>query len=228
MGIVHGEASYLPDFLDYFSSKFPSAPVKMEILGKKDIETTTMVNFYSQVSQTQLHTHMETQFLSLVIQLWSCRRRQHRADGELSDMKSKKKKKKSKIARTKCFQASYFLSSVYNPFCWISGWVSQLSHRTRWETVTPRFMWFMQEEVCLTPLWPEKVPKRVVVSVIWGHAIEGTRCRWSATGKDDDMIHLQPSTQHVFVFKPSHTCGQTHTGRGWGLPRTSELKVSTN
>ncbi|TKS90655.1 Round spermatid basic protein 1-like [Collichthys lucidus] len=49
MGIVHGEASYLPDFLDYFSTKFPSAPVKMEILGKKDIETTTMANFYSQL-----------------------------------------------------------------------------------------------------------------------------------------------------------------------------------
>lgn len=50
MGIVHGEAGYLPDFLDYFSTKFPSAPVKMEILGKKDIETTTMLNFYAQVS----------------------------------------------------------------------------------------------------------------------------------------------------------------------------------
>nr|XP_046234705.1 lysine-specific demethylase RSBN1L-like isoform X2 [Scatophagus argus] len=52
MGIIHGEASYLPDFLDYFSTKFPSAPVKMEILGKKDIETTTMANFYSQVKRT--------------------------------------------------------------------------------------------------------------------------------------------------------------------------------
>ncbi|XP_029318373.1 uncharacterized protein LOC115028627, partial [Cottoperca gobio] len=52
MGIVHGEAGYLPDFLDYFSTKFPTAPVKMEILGKKDIETTTMVNFYSQVKKT--------------------------------------------------------------------------------------------------------------------------------------------------------------------------------
>ncbi|KAM9334645.1 uncharacterized protein ABDE67_021202 [Symphorus nematophorus] len=52
MGIIHGEASYLPDFLDYFSTKFPSAPVKMEILGKKDIETTTMANFYSQVKKT--------------------------------------------------------------------------------------------------------------------------------------------------------------------------------
>ncbi|KAM9846055.1 uncharacterized protein ACBR49_011021 [Aulostomus maculatus] len=55
MGIVHGEASYLPDFLDYFSTKFPSAPVKMEILAKKDIETTTMANFYSQVKKTYSH-----------------------------------------------------------------------------------------------------------------------------------------------------------------------------
>ncbi|XP_068442641.1 lysine-specific demethylase RSBN1L-like [Clinocottus analis] len=52
MGIVHGEAGYLPDFLDYFSTKFPTAPVKMEILAKKDIETTTMANFYSQVKKT--------------------------------------------------------------------------------------------------------------------------------------------------------------------------------
>nr|XP_015813986.2 lysine-specific demethylase RSBN1L [Nothobranchius furzeri] len=55
MGIVHGEAKYLPDFLDYFSTKFPSAPVKMEMLGKKDIETTTMANFYSQVKRTYSH-----------------------------------------------------------------------------------------------------------------------------------------------------------------------------
>ncbi|XP_056132641.1 lysine-specific demethylase RSBN1L-like [Lampris incognitus] len=55
MGIVHGAATYLPDFLDYFSTKFPSAPVKMEILGKKDIETTTMTNFYSQVKKTYSH-----------------------------------------------------------------------------------------------------------------------------------------------------------------------------
>ncbi|XP_060928704.1 lysine-specific demethylase RSBN1L-like, partial [Limanda limanda] len=55
MGIVHGEASYLPDFLDYFSTKFPAAPVKMEILAKKDIETTTMASFYSQVKKTYSH-----------------------------------------------------------------------------------------------------------------------------------------------------------------------------
>nr|XP_046194487.1 lysine-specific demethylase RSBN1L-like [Oncorhynchus gorbuscha] len=51
MGIIHGAASYLPDFLDYFSWKFPSSPVKMEILGKKDIETTTMLNFHNQISR---------------------------------------------------------------------------------------------------------------------------------------------------------------------------------
>ncbi|XP_061921727.1 lysine-specific demethylase RSBN1L-like [Entelurus aequoreus] len=55
MGIIHGEAAHLPDFLEYFSTKFPSAPVKKEILGKKDIETTTMANFYSQVQRTYSH-----------------------------------------------------------------------------------------------------------------------------------------------------------------------------
>uniref|UniRef100_A0AAZ3RH63 Round spermatid basic protein 1 like n=1 Tax=Oncorhynchus tshawytscha TaxID=74940 RepID=A0AAZ3RH63_ONCTS len=55
MGIIHGAASYLPDFLDYFSWKFPSSPVKMEILGKKDIETTTMLNFHNQVKRTYSH-----------------------------------------------------------------------------------------------------------------------------------------------------------------------------
>ncbi|KAM9754756.1 lysine-specific demethylase RSBN1L-like isoform 1-T1 [Menidia menidia] len=52
MGIIHGAASYLPDFLEYFSYKFPNAPVKMEVLGKKDIETTTMANFHTQVKRT--------------------------------------------------------------------------------------------------------------------------------------------------------------------------------
>ncbi|XP_061578061.1 lysine-specific demethylase RSBN1L-like [Cololabis saira] len=52
MGIIHGAASYLPDFLDYFSYKFPTATVKMEVLGKKDIETTNMTNFHSQVKRT--------------------------------------------------------------------------------------------------------------------------------------------------------------------------------
>ncbi|XP_050964079.1 lysine-specific demethylase RSBN1L [Labeo rohita] len=55
MGVIHGAASYLPDFLEYFSSKFPNSPVKMEILGKKDIETTTMANFHAQVRRSYSH-----------------------------------------------------------------------------------------------------------------------------------------------------------------------------
>uniref|UniRef100_A0ACB8F693 Lysine-specific demethylase 9 n=2 Tax=Sphaerodactylus townsendi TaxID=933632 RepID=A0ACB8F693_9SAUR len=52
LAIVHGAAAYLPDFLDYFAYNFPNTPVKMEILGKKDIETTTISNFHTQVSRT--------------------------------------------------------------------------------------------------------------------------------------------------------------------------------
>ncbi|XP_005987752.1 lysine-specific demethylase 9 [Latimeria chalumnae] len=52
LAIVHGAAAYLPDFLDYFAFNFPNTPVKMEILGKKDIETTTIANFHSQVNRT--------------------------------------------------------------------------------------------------------------------------------------------------------------------------------
>ncbi|XP_066456165.1 lysine-specific demethylase 9 [Eleutherodactylus coqui] len=52
LAIVHGAAAYLPDFLDYFAFNFPNTPVKMEIIGKKDIETTTIENFHAQVSRT--------------------------------------------------------------------------------------------------------------------------------------------------------------------------------
>uniref|UniRef100_A0AAZ3RV22 Round spermatid basic protein 1 n=1 Tax=Oncorhynchus tshawytscha TaxID=74940 RepID=A0AAZ3RV22_ONCTS len=52
LAVVHGAAAFLPDFLDYFAFNFPSTPVKMEILGKKDIETTTIANFHSQVGRT--------------------------------------------------------------------------------------------------------------------------------------------------------------------------------
>ncbi|XP_072552258.1 LOW QUALITY PROTEIN: lysine-specific demethylase 9 [Salminus brasiliensis] len=52
LSVVHGAAAYMPDFLDYFAFNFPNTPVKMEILGKKDIETTTIANFHSQVSRT--------------------------------------------------------------------------------------------------------------------------------------------------------------------------------
>ncbi|KAJ8370473.1 hypothetical protein SKAU_G00105010 [Synaphobranchus kaupii] len=52
LAVVHGAAAYLPDFLHYFAFNFPSTHVKMEILGKKDIETTTIANFHSQVNRT--------------------------------------------------------------------------------------------------------------------------------------------------------------------------------
>ncbi|KAK7128947.1 hypothetical protein R3I94_017242 [Phoxinus phoxinus] len=52
LAVVHGAAAYLPDFLDYFAFNFPNTHVKMEILGKKDIETTTIASFHSQVSRT--------------------------------------------------------------------------------------------------------------------------------------------------------------------------------
>lgn len=51
LAVVHSAATYLPDFLDYFAFNFPSTPVKMEIMGKKDIETTTIANFHSQVCE---------------------------------------------------------------------------------------------------------------------------------------------------------------------------------
>ncbi|XP_055043686.2 lysine-specific demethylase 9 [Misgurnus anguillicaudatus] len=52
LAVVHGAAAYMPDFLDYFAFNFPNTPVKVELLGKKDIETTTIANFHSQVSRT--------------------------------------------------------------------------------------------------------------------------------------------------------------------------------
>lgn len=51
LAVVHSAATYLPDFLDYFAFNFPNTPVKMEIMGKKDIETTTIANFHSQVCE---------------------------------------------------------------------------------------------------------------------------------------------------------------------------------
>uniref|UniRef100_A0A8C4WQF4 Round spermatid basic protein 1 n=1 Tax=Eptatretus burgeri TaxID=7764 RepID=A0A8C4WQF4_EPTBU len=52
MAIIHGAASYLPDFIDYFAFSFPGTAVKMEVLGKKDIETTSIENFSAQVQRT--------------------------------------------------------------------------------------------------------------------------------------------------------------------------------
>ena len=50
MGIVHGAARYMPDLVEYFTEQHGAMTVKTGIMGKSDIETTTMANYRS-VSQ---------------------------------------------------------------------------------------------------------------------------------------------------------------------------------
>ncbi len=52
MGIVHGSAAYLPDFIDYFAVKHPTTIVKTQVLGKSDIVTTTMPQFQRDVAKS--------------------------------------------------------------------------------------------------------------------------------------------------------------------------------
>ena len=52
MGIVHGAAAYLPDFIDYFALKHPNTICKTQPLGKSDILTTTMPQFQKDVART--------------------------------------------------------------------------------------------------------------------------------------------------------------------------------
>ncbi|KAK6177401.1 hypothetical protein SNE40_015509 [Patella caerulea] len=52
MGIVHNAASYLPDFIDYFADLYPHLTVKTDVLGKSDIETTTMQKFRETVQKS--------------------------------------------------------------------------------------------------------------------------------------------------------------------------------
>ncbi|RUS77025.1 hypothetical protein EGW08_015205, partial [Elysia chlorotica] len=52
MGIVHGAASPMPDFLDYLVETDPNLSVKTGSKGKSDIETTTISKFREQIDQT--------------------------------------------------------------------------------------------------------------------------------------------------------------------------------
>ncbi|KAK3578774.1 hypothetical protein CHS0354_035681 [Potamilus streckersoni] len=52
MGIVHNGAEYMPDLVDYFASKHGNMIVKAGVLGKSDIETTTMEQWRDQVQKT--------------------------------------------------------------------------------------------------------------------------------------------------------------------------------
>ena len=45
MGIVHGAAKYMPDLLEYFAEEHCNMTVKTGIMGKSDIETTTMSSY---------------------------------------------------------------------------------------------------------------------------------------------------------------------------------------
>lgn len=49
MGIVHGAAEPMPDFLDYLVEHYPNLSVKTGNKGKSDIETTTIERFREQV-----------------------------------------------------------------------------------------------------------------------------------------------------------------------------------
>ncbi|XP_037519696.1 LOW QUALITY PROTEIN: uncharacterized protein LOC119396513 [Rhipicephalus sanguineus] len=53
MGIVHGAAHGMPDFVDYFAEQHPNLVVKCGVLGRhSDIETTSMVKFQEMVGRT--------------------------------------------------------------------------------------------------------------------------------------------------------------------------------
>ncbi|KAG1679721.1 Round spermatid basic protein 1-like protein [Nymphon striatum] len=53
IGIVHGAASFMPDFLEHFAETYPTLVVKNGVLGRQsDINTTTMLNYQEQVHKT--------------------------------------------------------------------------------------------------------------------------------------------------------------------------------
>lgn len=52
MGIVHDAATYMPDFIGYFAANHPQTIVKRELMGKSDIVSTTMPEYYAEVQKT--------------------------------------------------------------------------------------------------------------------------------------------------------------------------------
>jgi len=52
MGIVHGAARKMPDFLEYLSEKHSDVRVKSEVLGQRDIVTMSVKEFRDQVCKT--------------------------------------------------------------------------------------------------------------------------------------------------------------------------------
>lgn len=45
MGIVHGAAKWMPDLLEYFAEEHGNMTVKTGVMGKSDLETTTMSSY---------------------------------------------------------------------------------------------------------------------------------------------------------------------------------------
>lgn len=54
MGVIHGGARRLPDFIDYFAEQYPEMIVKRQIMGKSDVETTNMASFRDKVYATYM------------------------------------------------------------------------------------------------------------------------------------------------------------------------------
>ncbi|XP_041348081.1 lysine-specific demethylase RSBN1L-like [Gigantopelta aegis] len=52
MGIVHGAAKYLPDFIDYFGECYPNMLVKAGMLGRSDVDSTSMGAYKKQLQNT--------------------------------------------------------------------------------------------------------------------------------------------------------------------------------
>uniref|UniRef100_T1IZ42 Round spermatid basic protein 1-like protein n=1 Tax=Strigamia maritima TaxID=126957 RepID=T1IZ42_STRMM len=49
MGIIHGAAQFLPDLLEHFASYYPTLTIQTGVLGRSDIDTTTLEKFQERV-----------------------------------------------------------------------------------------------------------------------------------------------------------------------------------
>lgn len=97
LAVVHSAAAYLPDFLDYFAFNFPNTPVKMEIMGKKDIETTTIANFHSQVCE---HSVLTLSCSDSPYSQWLIS--SDHDSSRRGEVKSKKKQETNHVVNNKC------------------------------------------------------------------------------------------------------------------------------
>lgn len=52
MGIIHNAAANMPELIEYFADAYPQLPVKQGVMGKSDIETTTMGAFRDAIAKS--------------------------------------------------------------------------------------------------------------------------------------------------------------------------------